>query len=74
MTSAREETLKCVLYIHYLVQFKKNTSKTQVQALIDLESEVNAFHPTFAKQLGLFIWLTDIGAKKSTAPRWTSFE
>ena len=50
---AREEALERVPYIHYLVQFKKDTSKAQIQALIDSRSEVNAIYPTFAKQLGL---------------------
>ena len=48
---ARNEALKRVSCIHYPVQFKKD--KTPVQALIDLGSEVNAIHPSFAKQLGL---------------------
>ena len=45
------------------VQFK-DTSEAQVQALIDSGSEVNAIHPTFAKQLGLPIRPTDVGAQK----------
>ena len=49
MTGAREETLKHVLYIYYPVQFKHNTSKAQVQALINSGNEVNAIYPTFAK-------------------------
>ena len=32
--------------------------------MIDSESEVNAIHPTFARQLGLFIRSTDIGTQK----------
>ena len=51
MTDTREETLERVFYIHYLVQFMKD--KTQVQALINLGSEINAIHPSFAKPLGL---------------------
>ena len=39
-------------------------SKAQVRALIDSESEVNAIHLTFAKQLGLPIRSTDIRAQK----------
>ena len=62
MTGAREEALECVSYIHYPVQFKKN--KTLVQALIDVESEVNAMHLSFAKQLDLPIRPTDVGAQK----------
>ena len=77
MTGAREEALKQeealkrVPCIHYLVQFKKDMSKAQVQALIDSGIEVNAIHPTFAKQLGLPIRPTDVGAQKMIAPRWT---
>ena len=59
---AREEDLKRVSCIHYPVQFKKD--KTQVQALVDLGSEVNAMHPSFAKQLGPPIWPTNVGAQK----------
>ena len=39
-------------------------SKAQGQALIDSRSEVNAIYPTFAKQLGLPIRPTDVGAQK----------
>ena len=63
MTGAREEVLECVLYIHYLVWFK-DTNKTQVYVLINLGSEVNAIHPSFAKQLGLPIRLTDVEVQK----------
>ena len=61
-TGTREKALECIPYIRYPVQFKKN--KTLVQALIDSESEVNAMHLSFAKQLGLPIQLTDVGAQK----------
>ena len=40
-------------------------NKTPVQALIDLENEVNAIYPSFAKQLGLLIWPTDVEAQKT---------
>ena len=61
-TNTRKKTLEHVSYIYYLVQFKKN--KAPVQALIDLESEVNAIHLSFANQLGLPIRPTDVGAQK----------
>ena len=64
VTGAREEALERVSCIYYLVQFKKDTSKAQVQALIDSGSEVNAIHPTFAKQLGPPIQTTDVRAQK----------
>ena len=59
---AREEALERVPCIRYPVQFKKD--KTPVQALIDSESEVNAVHPSFVKQLGLSIRPIDVGALK----------
>ena len=62
MTGATEKALERVPCIYYSVQFKKD--KNQVQALIDSGSEVNAMHPSFAKQLGLPIRLTDIGGQK----------
>ena len=62
MTGVREEALERVLCIHYSVQFKKDTNKAQVQALINSGSEVNSIHPNFAKQLRLPIRLTDVGA------------
>ena len=62
VTGAREKALERVPCIRYPVQFKKD--KTPVQVLIDLESEVNAVHPSFVKQLGLSIRPTDVGAQK----------
>ena len=63
MIGAREKALKRVPCIHYLIQLK-DMDNTPVQALINLESEVNAIHPFFAKQLGLPIRPTDIRAQK----------
>ena len=63
VTGAREEALERVPCIHYPVQFK-DTDKAPVQALINSGSEVNAVHPFFAKQLGLPIRSTDVGAQK----------
>ena len=62
ITGAKKEALECVTYIYYQVLFKKN--KAQVQALINLGSEVNATHLIFAKQLGLSIRPTDFGVQK----------
>ena len=61
-TGAREEALERVSCIHYPIQFKKD--KNQMQALINSGSEVNAMHPSFAKQLGLLIRPTNVGAPK----------
>ena len=62
MTGPRTETLDCIPYIHYPVQFKKDTA--EVQALIDLESEVNTMAPTWAKKLGLWVRKTNVSTQK----------
>ena len=63
MTSPRMEALKRIPYIHYPVQFKKDT--VEVQALIDSESEVNAMVSAYAKKMGLWVWKTDLGIQKN---------
>ena len=64
-TSRKDDMiLKRVFYINYPVQFKKDTNETQVQALVNLENEVNAIHLTFIKELGLPIRPIDVGARK----------
>lgn len=64
MTDVKKEALvlKRVSYIHYPVQFKKNTYGTQVQALINLRSEVNAMTLVYASKLGFKVYSTNIGA------------
>ena len=66
MTDVREEglVLERIQYIYYPVQFKKDTNETQVQALFDSRSEVNAIHPTLVKKLGLSIRPIDIKVQK----------
>ena len=64
MTNTRKKALERVPCIHYPVRFKKDADKTPVEALIDSNSEVNAIHPSFAKQLGLPIRLTDVRVQK----------
>ena len=64
MIGTRKEALEHIPYIYYLVRFKRDTNKTEVQALINSESEANAFYLSFAKQLDLPIRLIDIGAQK----------
>ena len=54
-----EEELKWVPCIWYLVIFKNET-----EALQDSQSEVNIMSQTFASQLGLKIWKTNIKALK----------
>ena len=46
--------------IRYLI----NIGKKSVSALLDSISKVNAVHPAFAKELGLFIRPTDVGVQK----------
>ena len=62
MIGTREEALKCVPYIHHLVQIKRDT--TQVQTLINSKNEINIIYPTFTKQLGLPIQPIDVRAQK----------
>ena len=50
MTGTRKEALERVPRIHYPIQFK-SLNETQVQALIDLDSEVNAITPAYASKL-----------------------
>lgn len=54
--------LKCILYIYYPLQFKKN--QTNIQALINSGSEVNAIILAYTARLDLKIWLISIGAQK----------
>ena len=68
VTVAREEAVEDgknptsiliqVLYICYLINFREKS----VLALFDLGSKLNAVYPTFAKELGLFIGITDAEA------------
>ena len=59
---AQEVILDRVPYIYYLVQFRKD--KEVIKALIDSGSKVNAITPAYAKQLGLQVRKTDVGAQK----------
>ena len=60
---AWEVILDRVPCIYYPVQFRKDKGAT-IQALIDSGSEVNAMTPAYAKQLGLQVRRTDVGAQK----------
>lgn len=57
--------LKQVLYIQYLVQFKKNQSK--VQALLDSGNKVNTMTLAYATSLDFKICSIGIKAKKSNS-------
>lgn len=60
MTEASKEVLKKVLYICYLIWFKKN----KIQALLDSGSEVNTIIPVFVSKLDLKICQIGIKAQK----------
>ena len=66
MIDKREKALilEHILYIHYLVQFKKNVHGAQVQALIGFESEVNAMTPVYTSKLDLKVHPTNLRAQK----------
>ena len=73
IAGAREEALKRVLCIHYPVQFK-GTNETQVQALIDSDSEVNAMIPAYASKLGLRARHTNVRTQKIDGSTLQIFE
>lgn len=52
-----ETNLTQILYIRYPIIFRKKS----VLALLDLGNEINAIHPTFAKERGLSIRPTNVG-------------
>ena len=58
--------------IHYLVQFQKD--KEVIKALIDSGSKVNAMTLAYAKQLGLQVRKTDVGAQKIDGSLLWTFE
>ena len=78
VTVAREEAvgenlgsnLVRVPCIHYLINFGKKS----VSALLDSSSKVNTVHLAFAKELGLSIRPTDIGAQKIDGTTLETYE
>ena len=73
IADARKEALKCVSYIHFLVQFE-GTNKTQAQALIDSGSEVNVMTPAYKSRLGLRAHHTNVEAQKIDDSTLQTFE
>ena len=67
VTEASKEAQKVILdrvpYLHYPVQFQKEKGAS-IQALINLGSKVNTMTLAYAKQLGLQVRKTDVGAQK----------
>ena len=66
VTNTRKKVLvlKRVLCIHYPVQFRKDANKTQIQALIKSESEVNTIHLIFVKEQGFSIRSIEMKTQK----------
>ena len=67
VTEASKKAQKVILdqvsCIYYLVQFQKDKGAT-IQAFIDLDSKINTMTPAYAKELGLQVQKTDVGAQK----------
>ena len=61
VNDAPKAILERVPYIHYPTTFRKKS----VLALLDSRSGLNAIHPTFAKDLGLRVRSTNLGAQKT---------
>ena len=75
--TSRKATLEWVPCIQYLVWFHRNKDKDEdrdVRALIDLSSEVNAMHPTYATKLGLRTRIIDVGVQKIDRSHLDTFE
>ena len=70
--SMEDISLVRVSCIHYPVQFQKDGS--QVQALLNSGSKVNAMNPAYASRLGLRVHRTDIGAQKIDSSTLKTFE
>lgn len=51
-----------MLYVHYLVHFKKN--QAEIQALINSRSKVNVMTLAYISKLGLKVWSTNMRAQK----------
>lgn len=58
----KNQQLECVLYINYLVKFKKG--HTEDQALINSDGEINTMTVAYAAVLEVCIYVTNIEASK----------
>lgn len=66
MASTRSEdmiVLDKIPYIHYSIRFWKGR-KEFTKAQINLDSEINVIILAYAKELGLQIYCTNVGAQK----------
>ena len=67
VTGGSKEAQKVILnrvpYIYYPMQFGK-VKRATIWALINSSSKVNTITPAYAKQLGLQVWKTNVGAQK----------
>lgn len=62
----RLEWISCIWY--------PVTFKNQIEALLDLRSEVNVMSPTFTSQLGLKVWKINVGAQKIDSTTLETYE
>ena len=69
--ASKKVTLERVPCIQYPIQLQKD--KNAIQALLDLDSKVNAINPVYAKKLGLCVRQTDVGAQKIDGSHLDSF-
>ena len=69
--SIEDTSLARIFCIHYPVQFRKDSS--QVQALFNSESEVNAMNPAYASKLGFRVHRTDIEAREINGSTFETF-
>lgn len=70
VAEANREILERILYICYLIQFKKN----EVQALLNSSNEINTITLAFALKLGLKIYHINIRTQKINSSIFKIFE
>lgn len=68
-----KKTLERVLYIHYLLDFRKD-KKNKIQALINLSSKVNTIAPRYITKISLKVCHINIGAQKIDGSTIKMFE
>ena len=69
--SMEDTSLARVPCIHYLVRFRKDSS--QIQALLDSRSKVNAINPAYASRLDLRVHHINIRAQKIDGSTFETF-
>ena len=61
--------LEKVLYVHYLIWFKKK----KIQVLIDLGSKINIMIPAYVLNLNIKVYYINVGAQKIDGPITDTF-